>query len=61
MSSGGAQRSYSRHVPPAYDGEKPLSVVVELHGLSAGASLQAVTSKLGASEGWMKHCRQTTT
>lgn len=45
--SAGAPRSYLRRVPPAYDGTKPVPVVVDLHGYLEGASLHAANSMLG--------------
>ena len=46
-SSGGAARSYLRHVPPTYDGTKPVPVVVDLHGYLEGARVHATNSMLG--------------
>jgi polyhydroxybutyrate depolymerase len=34
--SGGVERTYIRHVPPAHDGTKPLPLLVALHGLGEG-------------------------
>ena len=45
--SGGAPRSYLRHVPPSYDGTKPVPVVVDLHGYLEGARVHATNSMLG--------------
>lgn len=45
--SGGAPRSYLRHVPPSYDGRKPVPVVVDLHGYLEGARVHATNSMLG--------------
>ena len=45
--SGGASRSYIRRVPPAYDGTKPVPVVIDLHGSLEGARLHATNSMLG--------------
>jgi polyhydroxybutyrate depolymerase len=46
-SSGGAARSYLRHLPPTYDGTKPVPVVVDLHGYLEGARVHATNSMLG--------------
>lgn len=46
--SGGAARTYLRHVPPAYDGRKPLPLVIDLHGYLEGARLHETNSMLGA-------------
>ena len=46
--SGGAPRWYLRHVPPSYDGEKPVPLVVDLHGHLEGAEFHETHSKLGA-------------
>lgn len=45
--SGGAPRSYLRHVPPSYDGTKHGPVVVDLHGYLEGARVHAANSMLG--------------
>ena len=45
--SGGVPRSYLRHVPPSYDGTKPVPVVVDLHGYLEGARVHAANSMLG--------------
>ncbi len=47
ISSGGVERWYLRHVPPAHDGSTPVPVVVDLHGYSEGAEVHAVVSQLG--------------
>ena len=46
--SGGAERWYYRHVPPAYDGDQPVPVVLDLHGYSEGAQVHLMMSNLGA-------------
>jgi polyhydroxybutyrate depolymerase len=46
--SGGAERWYFRHVPPAYDGTRPTPVVLDLHGYSEGAQVHTMMSNLGA-------------
>lgn len=48
LRSGGLNRWYLRHLPPAYDGRRPLPLVVDLHGYQEGARLQAALSGLGA-------------
>lgn len=45
--SDGAPRSYLRHVPPSYDGTKPVPVVVDLHGYLEGARVHATNTMLG--------------
>jgi len=45
--SGGVERTYFRHVPPAHDGATPVPLVVDLHGYLETASIQLVMSKLG--------------
>ena len=45
--SSGQPRSYLRHVPPTYDGTKPVPVVVDLHGYLEGARVHATNSMLG--------------
>jgi polyhydroxybutyrate depolymerase len=47
ISSGGVERWYLRHVPTGYDGSAALPVVVDLHGYSEGADVQARLSALG--------------
>ncbi|HEX6311855.1 MAG TPA: PHB depolymerase family esterase [Acidimicrobiia bacterium] len=46
--SGGVERWYFRHVPPAHDGDEPLPVVIDLHGYLEGADVHKVHSDLGA-------------
>lgn len=46
--SGGVERSYVRHVPPAHDGATPVPVVVDFHGYSEGAVVHVQMSRLGA-------------
>jgi polyhydroxybutyrate depolymerase len=48
LDSGGVERWYMRHVPPAHDGTTPVPVVVDLHGYSEGAEVHATVSGLGA-------------
>ena len=48
ITSGGVERWYLRHVPPAHDITKPLPVVVDLHGYTEGAVVHARQSDLGA-------------
>jgi polyhydroxybutyrate depolymerase len=45
--SDGASRYYLRHVPPAYDGTRPVPVVVDLHGYLEGARVHATNTMLG--------------
>jgi polyhydroxybutyrate depolymerase len=45
--SGGIERWYFRHVPPAHDGEQPAPVVVDLHGYLEGAEVHKAHSDLG--------------
>lgn len=45
--SGGVERWYFRHVPPSHDGEKPLPLVLDLHGYVEGASVHKAHSALG--------------
>jgi polyhydroxybutyrate depolymerase len=47
IASGGRERWYVRHVPPAHDGAAPVPVVVDLHGYSEGAEVHALVSGLG--------------
>src|SRR4029453_17704551 len=47
LDSGGVERWYLRHVPPAHDGTTPVPVVVDLHGYSEGAEVHATVSGLG--------------
>ena len=47
ITSGGVERWYLRHVPPAHDGSTPVPVVVDLHGYSEGAEVHAMVSGLG--------------
>ena len=47
IASGGVERWYLRHVPPAHDGTTPVPVVVDLHGYSEGADVHAMVSGLG--------------
>jgi polyhydroxybutyrate depolymerase len=46
--SGGSPRWYVRHVPPSYDGKKPVPLIVDLHGALEGAELHETNSRLGA-------------
>ncbi|MGH8986697.1 MAG: alpha/beta hydrolase family esterase, partial [Acidimicrobiia bacterium] len=45
--SGGTERWYHRHVPPAHDGRQPVPVVIDLHGYLEGADVHKVHSDLG--------------
>jgi polyhydroxybutyrate depolymerase len=45
VSSGGMARTYRRHVPPGYDGTRPVALVVNLHGFSEqGAQQEKLTA-----------------
>jgi polyhydroxybutyrate depolymerase len=44
----GSARSYLVHVPPAYDGVRPLPVVVTFHGFGASARVQLALSGFAA-------------
>ena len=46
VASGGRDRSYALHVPPAHDGETPLPLVVDYHGYSEGGPIHAAHSAL---------------
>jgi polyhydroxybutyrate depolymerase len=48
VSSGGDDRAYAQHVPPAHDGETPIPVIVDYHGYSEGGEIHAIHSMLGA-------------
>jgi polyhydroxybutyrate depolymerase len=41
MTSGGVERSYVLHVPPSYDGTRPVPLVTVLHGLSLTGSFMS--------------------
>jgi len=45
LDSGGMNRSYLLHIPPGYDGTKPLALVFDVHGYSSFASEQLMRSK----------------
>ena len=45
LQSGGTNRSYILHVPPGYDGAKPLPLVFDIHGYTSFASEQLERSK----------------
>lgn len=47
LRSGGRDRWYLREVPAAHDGEKPVPVVVDLHGYAEGAAAHAEATRLG--------------
>lgn len=43
--SGGVDRTYARHVPPAHDGSRALPLVVSFHGLGEGSVLHQTTTQ----------------
>jgi polyhydroxybutyrate depolymerase len=43
---GGAMRSYEIHVPPAYDGRKPLPLVLNFHGFTSTGLTQQTSSDM---------------
>ncbi|MDF3064969.1 MAG: putative secreted esterase [Polyangiaceae bacterium] len=45
LQSGGTNRTYLLHVPPGYDGSKPLPLVLDVHGYTSFASEQMMRSK----------------
>jgi polyhydroxybutyrate depolymerase len=45
LQSGGMNRSYLLHIPPGYDGTKPLALVFDVHGYTSFASEQLMRSK----------------
>jgi polyhydroxybutyrate depolymerase len=47
VASGGADRTYVRHVPPVYDGTTPVPVVIDLPGYAEEAELHTVVTQLG--------------
>ena len=47
MASGGDDRAYAQHVPPAHDGTTPVPLVVDYHGYSEGGPIHALHSALG--------------
>jgi polyhydroxybutyrate depolymerase len=50
ITSGGLDRKFFLHVPPGYDGMKPIPVVVVLHGWTASAELAEIYTRM-AEEG----------
>lgn len=48
ISAGGAEREYTLHIPPAYDGSKALPLVLVLHGM--GGSAKAMVMSTGMSQ-----------
>jgi len=46
ITSGGREREYTLHVPPGYDGRKPMPLVVMLHGLSQDSDEIADLTKM---------------
>lgn len=56
ITSGGEDRSYFRFIPRAYDGEKPLAVVFDLHGHTESAAFHKSNSglaKFGNTKGFI--------
>jgi polyhydroxybutyrate depolymerase len=47
VTSGGRERAYFLHVPPAHDGTTPLPLVVDFHGYSEGGEIHVAHSALG--------------
>lgn len=47
VASGGDDRAYAQHVPPAHDGTTPVPLVVDYHGYSEGGAIHVVHSALG--------------
>lgn len=47
LKSGGEDRWYYRHVPPAHNGTTPVPLVLDFHGYSEGADVHLLMSKLG--------------
>jgi polyhydroxybutyrate depolymerase len=45
LQSGGMNRTYLLHIPPGYDGTKPLPLVFDIHGYTSFASEQMMRSK----------------
>jgi polyhydroxybutyrate depolymerase len=45
--SGGVPRAYWQHVPPAYNGKKPLPLILDLHGHTEPATVHKNNSRLG--------------
>jgi polyhydroxybutyrate depolymerase len=48
LQSGGLERTYILHVPPAYDGTTPLPLVLNLHGFGSSGARQARYSRFPA-------------
>lgn len=47
VASGGDDRAYAQHVPPAHDGTTPVPLVVDYHGYTEGGPVHALHSALG--------------
>jgi len=47
LTSGGVDRWYLREVPAVHDGERPVPVVVDLHGYGEGAEAHVASTELG--------------
>ncbi len=48
LESSGVERTYFLSVPPAYDGENPLPLVLDFHGYLEGAQIHRGVSNLGS-------------
>ncbi len=48
MISGGQTRRYRLHVPPSYQAEVPMPLVINLHGLNSNAAQQEKVSRMSA-------------
>jgi polyhydroxybutyrate depolymerase len=46
MTFGDKERQYTLHVPPGYDGSKPVPVILNLHGFTSGMSQEDTVSNL---------------
>jgi polyhydroxybutyrate depolymerase len=47
LPSGGVDRTYIRHVPPAHDGTRAVPLVLAFHGLAEGAAIHQATTEYG--------------
>ena len=46
--AGGTRGTYIRHLPPGYDGRRPMPLIIDLHGYSEAATIHVAISGLGA-------------